>query len=251
MALEKIKINDIVYECFTVSAQDNFVAIIKSDNLDEIENIFKSATSITIMNSIGQVVKTISDFGGIQSITKLPDYYIGEDNVMKSAIQVMLKKVDITSKIKMIENKLDTSVNEAAMTLEEYQEYRINQSKVALEEYLASHPITSTAHGGVAGTYAITKEKQDLMSQQYLTYQIIKATNPEKAILTWNESGEVCEVWTEEEFIQLIMEVKAAVYPLVAYQQTLEKQIRECNDKSIITAMVFDYDSVNNSEETN
>ena len=145
----------------------------------------------------------------------------------------------------MLETKLNTTPNEAIMTLDEYKAYRINQSKVALEEYLEANPIISSVHGGVEGVYSITKEKQDLMSQQYLTYQITKAVDPKNAVITWNERGGVCEPWTEEEFVQLVMEIKARVYPLVSYQQMIEKQINEFDNKSDIAEMVFDYDNAN------
>lgn len=244
MSLERIKLNDTIFDCFTVNYSDGgFYAIIKSDALDAIENEFKNVNEITIMNNIGQIIKTVSGFEGIQNIAKLPDYYMDEENNKKPVIQITLKPIDVNAKFKAIEEKLNTTVNEAAMTLDEYKEYRINQSKVALEEYLDKNPITSNVHGGKEAVYSITKEKQDLMSQQYLTYQITKAVDPEHAILTWNERGGICEPWTEEEFVQLVMEIKAKVYPLVSYQQMLEKEIRESRDKEEIVKMVFNYNN--------
>lgn len=241
----KIRINDdIVFECFSIDYADQFNAIIKSEDYESVITAFENAKTITIMNSIGQVIKTITDYIELGSTSKIPNYYMDENEIMRSVIKVSLVKMDINSKVKMLEEKLDTSVNETAMTLEEYKEYKIKQSKDILEQYIADHPLKSSAHGGVEATYTITAEKQNWMVQQLLTYQLEKISNTD-AVLTWNESGEVCEEWTEEEFLQLLLEVKAFIYPLRAYQQTIEKQIMNCTNTAEIAAIVFDYDSAN------
>lgn len=120
---------------------------------------------------------------------------------------------------------------------------KIAQSKAELAAYIASHPLTSTAHGGVAGVYSVTEEKQALMTSQYISYQAEKQFNPD-AVLTWNETGKACEVWTEQEFLQLVIEIKQYVYPLVSHQQKLEEEIAAAATLSDIEAIVIDYDAV-------
>lgn len=242
MGLDKIKVDDTVYEYFKIECENPFIIIIKSNDYKGVKNAFENAKSIIVMNSIGQVIKNITNFSGIGPTMELPKYYMDENNIFRSAIQITLKSLDVNEKVKILESKLDTTVNEAAMTLDEYKNYRINQSKEALEQYISDHPLKSSVHGGVEATYTITSEKQSWMAQQLLTYQLEKATNP-NAILTWNERGEVCEEWTEEEFLQLLLEVKYFIYPLRAYQQTIEKQIMKSMDKAEIAAIVFDYDN--------
>lgn len=120
---------------------------------------------------------------------------------------------------------------------------KISQSKVALSIFLEKNPLISFAHNETEGVYSVTPEKQSLMSNQYMTYQIEKQINPD-AKLTWNESGKECEVWTEQEFLQLIAEVKAYVYPLVSYQQSLETQIMNCTTQEELDNITIDYSSV-------
>lgn len=110
-------------------------------------------------------------------------------------------------------------------TLEYVKEKRIAVSKKNLAAYLEEHPLVSTAHGGVEGTYSVTEEKQNLMALNYTTYQIKKAAGMETE-LTWNETGKACEVWTEQEFVQLILEIETYVKPLVSRQQEMEVQIQ-------------------------
>lgn len=116
-------------------------------------------------------------------------------------------------------------------------------SKSLLAAYLEEHPITSTAHGGAEGVYSVTSEKQSLMMSQYMTYQIAKTVDPSTK-LTWNETGKSCEEWAEQDFIQLILEIKAYVYPLVSYQQTLEEQINACTTQEMLDAIIIDFASI-------
>ena len=125
---------------------------------------------------------------------------------------------------------------------------KIYLSKVMLAEYLENNPLHSFAHGGVEGVYSVTSEKQSLMMSQYMTYQIAKVIDPNTK-LTWNETGKSCTEWTEEDFLQLILETKTYVYPLVSYQQTLEERINECMAQEELNNIHIDYESMHMKEE--
>lgn len=132
---------------------------------------------------------------------------------------------------------------EMAAIFEQSKKDKILFSKSLLAEYLEEHPLTSSAHGGVEGVYSVTSEKQSLMMSQYMTYQIAKTVDP-SAKLTWNETGKSCEEWAEQDFVQLILEIKEYVYPLVSYQQTLEEQINVCTTQEMLDTIVVDFASV-------
>ena len=120
---------------------------------------------------------------------------------------------------------------------------KINLSKLMLADHLQNNPLHSSVHGGVEGVYSVTSEKQSLMMSQYVMYQIEKSINP-NAKLTWNESGKSCEEWTEKEFLQLVLEVKTYVSPLVSYQQKVEEQITNCTNQEDLDEIIIDYTSV-------
>lgn len=124
--------------------------------------------------------------------------------------------------------------------LEQTKEERIRQSKKELADYLASHPLVTTVHNDRSGTYSVTAEKQALMMNRYTTFQAEKMLSP-NAKLVWNETGEPCEEWTEEEFLRLISEVKKYVLPLVTHQQNIEKAINSCVLDDELDAIVIDY----------
>ena len=121
--------------------------------------------------------------------------------------------------------------------------YKIELSKSMLAEYLENNPIHSTAHNNTEGVYSVTSEKQNLMTSQYVTWKIAKSINPDEK-LTWNETGKSCEDWTEEEFLQLVLEIKAYVYPLVSYQQHIEEDIYACTNQEELDQINIDYSSI-------
>lgn len=120
---------------------------------------------------------------------------------------------------------------------------KIVLSKSMLADFLENNPIHSTVHNGIAGIYSVTSDKQTLMLSQYMTYQIEKAMNPDVK-LTWNETGKSCEEWDESEFLQLILEIKSYVYPLVSYQQRVEEDIYMCKTQEELDKIIIDYNSL-------
>lgn len=160
-------------------------------------------------------------------------------DVQVKMTQVYLEKPDVNEEVKTLKQVVGI-VDTNNMSVEEFKNYYINLSKVKLAEYLETHPLVSTCHNNVEGVYAITKEKQDLMMQNYSTYAIKKQMGVEAA-LTWNETGDVCEVWQESEFLQLISETESVVKPLVTKQQSLEKEIKLCTSINSIKGISLDY----------
>ena len=142
----------------------------------------------------------------------LEDY----DNEPTNKTYRPILRVDVTkTPHEVVLGLTEEEAKQAAITLDEYKDIKINESKELLALYLEEHPITSTAHNGVPGLYAITEEKQNLMTSNYLTYQIESQLIP-NAVLTWNETGKSCEEWKPEEFLQLILEIKNFVKPRIA-----------------------------------
>lgn len=118
---------------------------------------------------------------------------------------------------------------------------KINVSKALLAKFLEEHPLMTNVHGGYVGTYAVTAEKQNLMSMNYSTYMIKKQAGLDP-VLTWNQTGEECEVWTEEEFLTLIVQVEAYVKPLVAAQQHYEAEIKRASSLKEVSGIEIVYE---------
>ena len=100
---------------------------------------------------------------------------------------------------------------------------KILHSKQKLEDTLSVTKLISKAHRGVEKKYSITAAKQ-----QYLTYEILTAQADASYKPSWNATGEEStDDWTIEELMQLAVEMKCVVQPLVRKQQKLEKSINK------------------------
>ena len=129
---------------------------------------------------------------------------------------------------------------EIAEQLQYTKDDKIIQSKYMLSEYLDANPLVSKCHNGIEGKYNVNSEKQSLMANNYLTYTIAKQFDP-SAKLTWNETGKECEEWTEQEYLQLLLEASAYVKPLVSKQQKYEVEINACTTIEEVEAIEIDY----------
>lgn len=118
---------------------------------------------------------------------------------------------------------------------------RIAESKTALAEYLADHPLTWSD----GQQYSVTAEKQSLLTAQIALYQTAAAAGQEYE-LRWNPTGGECSIWTIEELSALALAIGAYVQPLVSYQQAKEVEIMACETVEDVNAVVVDYDAVHN-----
>lgn len=146
----------------------------------------------------------------------------------------------------IIETKDNIDVNDVQSNPEKYMNYdllgykkeKIKESKELLADYLQNHPVVSTCHSNKEASYSITEEKQSLMVRALLVYQS-KLEAGLEAELRWNSTGNECEVWTIDEFKQLMLEIDTTVTPLVSAQQKYEIDVMACSIKEEIDKIVF------------
>ena len=103
----------------------------------------------------------------------------------------------------------------------------IKLSKFNLSEYLENNPLFSTVKYEDGRKYNVTLDKQNLLASNIITYQFAQQQGLDYQ-LEWNDTGEISEPWNIEELIQLSIEIKNYVSPIVQQQQHIEKAIKEC-----------------------
>ena len=131
------------------------------------------------------------------------------------------------------------------LTLEQYKDVKIEDSKTALEKFLSDNPLKSDCHGGEVKSYNATKTKRDLFVSAMLTYQMKKQAGL-PAVLKWNASGEECTEWTEEEGVKFAIDMETYITPLVAAQQAFEIRVKEAQTKQDLDKLVIDYATIAN-----
>lgn len=116
-------------------------------------------------------------------------------------------------------------------------DYKVTESKTALSEYLAEHPLQWTD----GKYYSVTSEKQSLLTSNLALYQISTAAGmPFK--LTWNSTGDECVEWTYEDLAALALTIGTYVKPFVSHQQELELMIRAATTQAELDAIEISYD---------
>lgn len=103
----------------------------------------------------------------------------------------------------------------------------IKLSKFNLSEYLENNPLFSTVKYEDGRKYNVTSDKQNLLASNIITYQFAQQQGLDYH-LEWNDTGEISEPWSIEELIQLSIEIKNYVSPIVQQQQRMEKAIKGC-----------------------
>lgn len=218
-------------------------------SMQQLETATRQVTLATKVSHVALKAFSIA-FNMITYTAIIKDYYnnlINKENDKISAL---------TSQAKTLQDRLDSAIaNGIKKGSEDWQSMKdeidsvideINETKKSIIElqvalYLESHPLISNCHGGIEAEYTVTSEKQALMSSNYLTYTIAKASGLE-AKLTWNASGCECEEWTEEEYVTLVLQISEYVKPLVSLQQSYEVAINNCTSQEELDAIEIVYD---------
>lgn len=119
--------------------------------------------------------------------------------------------------------------------------FKIAESNKLLSEFLLNNPMKSSCHGGKESYYNVTFEKQSMFTSKYTAHiTLLQAGVPND--MTWNSTGNTCEVWTDEECIRFIKEMNEYVTRLVSYQQKLEIEIKNCKSIDELSKIKIDFD---------
>lgn len=115
---------------------------------------------------------------------------------------------------------------------------RIAESKKALADWLASHPLT-WADGNL---YAVTQEKQSQLTSTLAVQQVAQTAGVTRK-LKWNTTGDECTEWTYEELCTLALAIADYVELRVSAQQAAEVAIRDAATAREVLTVVWDYDA--------
>ena len=200
----------------------------------------------------GSVMSTQTGFTKLKSITRDEEAHL--EGVEKLTI-VMRMPEDLTDTVKSLGTKvveLGEALAEATAPFDPHsldlagaKEYQVKQSELALENYLANHPVKSSVHGEKEAYYSCTLLKQQLLTQAIALAQMAVQTSNKDYKISWNATGEECTYdWTLEELVQLSFEFDAYVRPYVSAQQELENDILACSTVDEVLAVEIDYSKV-------
>lgn len=163
--------------------------------------------------------------GNLRVLTPEVGYKLFSYHTREFYTKVYLGKFDSVDNYKEI--KIESIESNNDESFDSIKQKRVKLSKDNLSKYLEEHPLLSTVKYEEGRYYNVTMEKQSLLLSNISTYQMALQSGIE-CPLTWNSTGEECEMWTIEELFQLSMEIRNYVAPLVSLQQYMEVRINNC-----------------------
>lgn len=116
---------------------------------------------------------------------------------------------------------------EVMLADEQLKNDKILQSKINLSNYLENNPLFSRCKYADGRYYNVTLEKQNLLLANISTYTMSLQAGIQ-CPLTWNDTGNECELWTFEELFRLSLEIREYIHPLTSMQQHMESKIKSC-----------------------
>ena len=211
--------------------------------IDELGNIIENPESLDLeLGHIEQAKETIHH-DAVEEVKEQYHYetiavYPNGGKDVKKVIDVEAVKpkeaydeeVDIQKYILFTKEELE-------QRLASLKNFKVEQSKTVLKDFLASHPMEWLD----GKYYSVTTEKQSLLTSNLALYQVSAAAGqPFK--LTWNSTGDECTEWTYENLCALALAIGTYVKPFVSKQQELEIQIKECATKQEVEVIEIKYE---------
>ena len=155
-------------------------------------------------------------------------------------VDIEVEEIDgVQTVTEMLGHEIVINEEEVKAKLAEAAKVKISESKTALAEYLAAHPLQWTD----GKYYSVTSEKQALLTSNLSLYQLA-VSNGQPFKLTWNSTGDECVEWIYEELAALALAIGTYVKPFVARQQELELAIKACTTMEQLDAIEINYDPV-------
>lgn len=112
-----------------------------------------------------------------------------------------------------------------AQMLEESKNNKQNENNRNLSDYLDKHPLT-----WIDGKkYGITKEDQNEITMNLLSYTTAKEAGVENPVLEWHAINEACVPWEYEKLVALSIDIREAVYPWYSLNQKYKEKIFACD----------------------
>ena len=162
----------------------------------------------------------------------------GYENYNNEGYRWILKVIQLNETDLQLRKLAGKAVNEATvMTLDEYKEYKVAESKTLLAQWLEANPILFSD----GKYYSVTEEKQALLNSNLASYERASAAEVPYP-LKWNSTGEECVEWEYADLLTLSLTIAGYVGERVSVQQAYEIAVLTCEDKVSIDALKLDYD---------
>lgn len=227
--LEKIVINDkYEFDCFVITMmQDTFEATLDTTDYATVKEALDDIKSIDIYDSTGFIRSRITDYNSYSSITYMVGCYQKEvedkkgnvSNTTVDTIRVVFKKTSIEDKINELEKKINYTIDESAMNLDEYREYRVGQLGDECRKAIYAGLDIETSLGKQHFTY----NAEDQVNIKTL----FDAAMMTKLDVPYHQSKAQCIVYPWEDAMKIYVALQSNLLYHITYCNALNMYIRE------------------------
>ena len=178
--------------------------------------------------------------GGINGANTLR-YHVSTNPAVLEISDEDYKQLDINNlnKYAVVDNTIIEKPDDSIVldNIEDFKNYKIQQSKTMLADWLEDNPMLYTD----GKYYSVTAEKQSLLNGNLASYERAKTVNVEYP-LKWNSTGSECTPWDYTDLLTLSLTIAGYVAPKVSKQQAIELQIKACETIEEVNEIVINYD---------
>ena len=241
--LGKIKVDDQVFKYCEISYDPFYVTIMTEDEKAAVE-LFNNAKSIIVMDQYGLVIKSVSNYCGVESSTVKYNFYCDEDNNLKPVVTIRLKAIDLNEKIKSIEVAMgEDVVDESNMSIDEFKAYKVKQYGEECQKKIYAGADVETAYG--KEHFSATGDDQANIK----TLSDVAMTT--KVALPYHADGSQCIVYSYQDIIKIYCEIQKLILAETSYCNALNTYVRGLNSKEAIAAVEYGQDIEDSTIKTN
>lgn len=241
--LGKIKVDDQVFKYCEISYDPFYVTIMTEDEKAAVE-LFNNAKSIIVMDQYGLVIKSVSNYCGVESSTVKYNFYCDEDNNLKPVVTIRLKAIDLNEKIKSIEVAMgEDVVDESNMSIDEFKAYKVKQYGEECQKKIYAGADVETAYG--KEHFSATGDDQANIK----TLSDVAMTT--KVALPYHADGSQCKVYSYQDIIKIYCEIQKLILAETSYCNALNTYVRGLNSKEAIAAVEYGQDIEDSTIKTN
>ena len=184
---------------------------------------------VVYSNNDGQVWSVLDQYsyeedgtlvGGINSTNTLR-YHPSTNPAVLEVTDEEYKQLDINNlnKYMVVDNTIIEKPDDSIVLndVDDFKNYKIQQSKIILSEWLENNPMLYTD----GKYYSVTAEKQSLLNGNLASYERAKTASIDYP-LKWNSTGAECEPWNYTDLVSLSLAIAEYVAPKVSMQQAYE-----------------------------
>lgn len=237
--MKKISINDkIQYDCYIITLTDNiFEAILDCTEIAKVVTDLSNIQTISIYDHDATLSAKTTDFTDYSSITLIKKYFRDETDTYHDAIRVNFKKVELEEKIKKLNIKVDElsgTVNESAMTIDEYKLYKKSQIGDVCRATIYSGTDVETSHGTKHFSY--TDDDQANMKV------LFDAASKTKVGAPYHADGESCITYTWEDIVNIYVNLQTNLLTQTTYCNALNRLIDRQPSKTEVSKITYGQD---------